>query len=71
LASTLDTTYTRYPTLLIRLFVTVKTIVKLFESLKELEFAIIKLKNDHKATPFNTWYKEENISKMSISATNQ
>jgi len=32
--------------------------------LKELDFIIFKLKNDHEATVFETWHKGQEISRM-------
>jgi len=36
----------------------------LFVQLKELDFFIFKLKNDHEATVFQTWHRVQKISTM-------
>jgi len=40
------------------------SITILFAQLKELDFFIFKLKNDHEAAVFQTWHKEQKISTM-------
>jgi len=47
------------------------SITQLFVQLKELDFIMFKLKNDHEATVFLTWHREQKISKMLKSSAYQ
>jgi len=40
------------------------SITILFAQLKELDFFIFKLENDHEATVFQTWHREQTIFPM-------
>jgi len=47
------------------------SLTQLSVQLKELDFIIFQLKNDHEATVFQTWHKGQQISRMLKSSAYQ
>jgi len=47
------------------------SITQLFVQLKEFDFIMFKLQNDHEATVFKAWHRGQKISRMSKSSAYQ